>query len=58
MCRGTPPDIIAFVKLYEGPTMMTGMVDCNFYALQIGQPVRVVFTPTDGGPPVPLFTPR
>ena len=24
----------------------------------IGQPVRVAWTPTDGGPPVPMFTPR
>jgi hypothetical protein len=33
-------------------------VDCDFDGLRIGQPVRVVWTPTDGGPPVPMFTPR
>ena len=39
-------------------SMMTNLVDCDFDALRLGQPVRVVWTPTDGGPPVPMFTPR
>ena len=38
--------------------MMTNLVDCDLDAVRIGQPVRVVFTPTEGGPPVPMFTPR
>jgi uncharacterized OB-fold protein len=58
MRRATPPYVIAYVTLDEGVTMMTGLVDCDFDALRIGQPVRVVWTPTDGGPPVPMFTPR
>ena len=58
MRRATPPYVIAYVTLAEGPTIMTGLVDCDFDALRIGQPVRVVWTPTDGGPPVPMFTPR
>jgi hypothetical protein len=37
--------------------MMTNLVDCDFDRLKIGQRVKVVFTPTDGGPPVPTFTP-
>ena len=37
--------------------MMTGLVDCDFDALRIGQKVRVVFEPSDGGPPVPMFKP-
>ncbi|HSL48523.1 MAG TPA: Zn-ribbon domain-containing OB-fold protein [Candidatus Deferrimicrobiaceae bacterium] len=58
MRRATPPYVIAYVTLDEGPTMMTNLVDCDFDGLRIGQPVRVVWTPTDGGPPVPMFTPR
>jgi uncharacterized OB-fold protein len=58
MRRATPPYVLAYVTLDEGPTMMTNLVDCDFDALRIGQPVRVVWTPTDGGPPVPMFTPR
>ena len=58
MRRASPPYVIAYVTLEEGPTIMTGLVDCDFDALRIGQPVRVAWTPTDGGPPVPMFTPR
>ena len=48
---------IAYVKLDEGVTMMTNIVDTDLDALSIGQKVKVVFKPTDGGPPVPMFTP-
>ena len=58
MRRSSPPYVIAYVTLDEGPTIMTGLVDCDLDALRIGQPVRVVWTPTDGGPPVPMFALR
>jgi hypothetical protein len=48
---------IAYVTLDEGVTMMTNLVECDFDALRIGQRVRLVFVPSDGGPPVPMFTP-
>jgi uncharacterized OB-fold protein len=48
---------VASVKLEEGPQMITNIVDCDFDALRSGLPVRVVFKPTQGGPPVPMFTP-
>lgn len=51
------PYCIAYVTLDEGVSMMTTIVDCDLDAVRIGQPVRVVFKPTDGGPPVPMFTP-
>jgi len=57
MRRAAPPYVIAYVTLEEGVSMMTNLVDCDFDALRIGQPVRVLWTPTDGGPPVPMFTP-
>jgi uncharacterized OB-fold protein len=58
MRRGAPvPYAIAYVTLEEGVTMMTNIVDCDLDAIRIGQAVRVVFTPTDGGPPVPMFRP-
>ncbi len=56
MRRVPVPYAIAYVTLDEGPTMMTNIVDCDFDTLRIGQRVRVVFTPTEGGPPVPMFT--
>jgi uncharacterized OB-fold protein len=57
MRRAPVPYAIAYVTLAEGPTMMTNLVDCDFDKLRIGQPVKVVFKPTDGGPPLPMFTP-
>ncbi|HZK89362.1 MAG TPA: Zn-ribbon domain-containing OB-fold protein [Stellaceae bacterium] len=58
MRRGTPaPYAIAYVTLAEGPTMMTNIVDCDLDGIKIGQKVKVVFKPSDGGPPVPCFAP-
>ena len=55
--RVPQPYALAYVTLAEGPTMMTNIVDCDLDQIRIGQPVKVVFKPTDGGPPVPMFTP-
>ena len=56
--RGVPvPYCIAYVTLEEGVSMMTNIVDCDLDAVRIGQKVKVVFKPTDGGPPVPMFAP-
>ena len=57
MRRAEVPYAIAYVTLDEGPSMMTNLVDCDFDTLKIGQRMKVVFSPTDGGPPVPTFTP-
>lgn len=51
------PYAIAYVTLDEGPTMMTNIVDTDLNAIRIGQRVRVVFSPTVEGPPVPTFRP-
>ncbi|MDT4881203.1 hypothetical protein FQZ97_1170330 [compost metagenome] len=48
---------LAYVTLDEGVTMMTNLVDCDPKSLRIGLDVNVVFKPSDGGPPVPMFTP-
>jgi uncharacterized OB-fold protein len=57
MRRAETPYCIAYVTLDEGVTMMTNIVGCDLDGIRIGQKVRVIFTPTDGGPPVPTFTP-
>ena len=57
MRRAETPYAIAYVTLDEGVTMMTNIVDCDLDDIRIGQPVRVVFKPTAGGPPLPVFTP-
>jgi hypothetical protein len=37
--------------------MMTNIVDCDLDAIRIGQVVRLTFKRTEGGPPVPMFSP-
>jgi uncharacterized OB-fold protein len=57
MRRVPVPYAIAYVTLAEGVTMMTNIVDCDLDTIRIGQPVKVVFKATEGGPPVPTFAP-
>lgn len=59
VCRrvGPVPFVIAYVTLAEGVTMLTNIVDCDLDSVRIGQPVKLVFKPTDGGPPVAMFAP-
>ena len=54
--RGTE-HCIAYVELDEGPIILSALVECDFDAVQIGQPVRVVFVPSSSGQMVPMFTP-
>jgi uncharacterized OB-fold protein len=57
MRRAPVPYAIAYVTLAEGLGMLTNIVDCDLDQIRIGQAVRLVFKPTEGGPPVPMFTP-
>ena len=57
MRRAEVPYAIAYVTLEEGPAMVTNIVDCDLDGIRIGQAVRVVWKPTEAGPPVPAFTP-
>ena len=36
--------------------MLTSLVECDFDALAIGQAVRLTWSASEGGPPVPTFT--
>jgi uncharacterized OB-fold protein len=53
----TGPYAIGYVTLDEGPAVLTNFVDYDFSKLAIGQKVKVKFQPTEGGPPVPVFSP-
>jgi uncharacterized OB-fold protein len=57
MRRAPVPYALAYVTLEEGTTMMTNIVDCDLDALKIGQAVKLVFKPTEGGAPLPMFAP-
>lgn len=56
MGQGDDAYTLAYVTLAEGPTMLTNIVGCDPATLAVGQPLRVVFTKTDGHA-VPMFTP-
>ncbi|MGH1353584.1 MAG: Zn-ribbon domain-containing OB-fold protein [Thalassovita sp.] len=47
---------IAYVELSEGPIILSALTECNFDNLEIGQPLRVVFVPSENGQMVPMFT--
>lgn len=57
MRRAPVPYAIAFVTLDEGVTMLTNIVGADLDAIHVGQRVKVLFQPTENGPPVPVFTP-
>lgn len=57
MARAPEPFAIAYVELEEGPMILTNIVDCDADDIKIGMPVRLVFKPSEGGPPVPMFRP-
>jgi len=57
MRRAPIPYAIAYVTLAEGPSMMTNIVDADFDALHCGQSVNLVFKPSEGGVPLPMFAP-
>lgn len=57
MRRADPPFVLAYVTLEEGPTMLTNIVDCDPDQLAIGQPVELLFRPSTGEYPIPLFKP-
>lgn len=55
MRRVPQPYAIAYVKLDEGITVMTNIVDADPDLLKIGQKVHVVFRESDGDVTIPAF---
>ncbi len=53
MGQGEAACTLAYVTLDEGPTMLTNLVGPGPFT--VGQRVRVVFAPSDGGHAVPMF---
>jgi len=54
---GPTPYAIAYVRLDEGVTMLSNIVDCDLDSLRIGQRVHVVFKPAEDGTMIPMFAP-
>jgi uncharacterized OB-fold protein len=56
MRRAKVPYAIAYVRITEGATMMTNIIDCDFEHVHVGMPVKLVFMDTAEGYPLPMFT--
>ena len=56
MRRVPVPSALAYVMLDEGVTMTTNIIDGDLDATRIGRRVRLIFKPSEGGPPVRMFT--
>jgi uncharacterized OB-fold protein len=56
MRRAKVPYAIAYVRLSEGTTMMTNIVDCDLDDIRVGMPVKLVFKESPEGYPLPMFT--
>lgn len=55
---GPVPYAVAYVTLEEGITVLTNLVDCDLDTVSIGDSVELVFKPSEGGPPIPMFKPQ
>jgi uncharacterized OB-fold protein len=51
------PYILAYVKLEEGPVLLTNLVNCSPEEAEVGQAVRVVFEPAGDSAALVRFTP-
>ena len=55
--RTKEPYVPAMVELAEGPRVFTNIVDVAPEAVHIGMAVTLIFRPSEGGPPTPMFRP-
>lgn len=55
--RGAAAPIVAYVRLDEGPVMLTNIEGCELDSLAIGQRVQVAFRAAPEGRLVPIFRP-
>jgi uncharacterized protein len=55
--RADPPYCIAYVRLDEGPIILTNIVAEDLQKVSIGQRVKVLFRPASDGRTMPFFTP-
>ena len=58
MRRAKVPYALAYIKLDDGPTMMSNVIADDLDTLAIGQRVGVLFGDAENGGKVPVFTSR
>ena len=57
MRRAEPEYVIAYVRLDEGITMMTNIVESDPDSLEVGQPVELLMQESENGQKIPVFKP-
>lgn len=57
MRRAETPYVVAYVRLDEGTTLLTNLVDCDPDSVRIGQAVSVRFRQAPDGRSMPVFAP-
>tara|TARA_R110002167_G_scaffold59894_5_gene169655 strand:- start:1439 stop:1831 length:393 start_codon:yes stop_codon:yes gene_type:complete len=57
MRRAPVPYAIAYIRLDEGVTVITNIVDCELDEIAVGQAMQLTFGETEDGHKLPLFTP-
>lgn len=55
--RADPPYAIAYVRLADGLTMLSNIVEADFDTLAVGQAVELTFRESEGGQAMPVFRP-
>jgi uncharacterized OB-fold protein len=53
--RAKVPYVVVAVRVAEGPRMITNLLGDDALEVEIGDKVQVVFSPANGGPPLPQF---
>lgn len=56
--RTGAPYVLAYVRLEEGPILMTNIVDTDLADVRVGMPVAVRFRATEQGRMAPVFSAR
>ena len=57
IARTGEPYVVAYVRLLEGPLMLTNIIDCDPDSVSIGQRVSARFRRTPQGRLLPVFAP-
>jgi len=55
--RAEPPYVLAYVRLDDGPTLLTNIVETDPDSVRIGQRVGLCFRPAPEGRAMPCFRP-
>jgi uncharacterized OB-fold protein len=54
----SPPHVVAFVRVVEGPVLLTKILDCDFAELRIDLPVHVKLCAVGKGRSAAFFVPQ